>query len=108
MDPGHCIVIFILVITTNNTEYEQFIFAGEMCVYACMHISFDLFRLREMASYLEDSRWYWPTVCRNIESRNSAFLYPFFCRVTHIKTIAPLKELDTRIVTRRINVSVYL
>lgn len=56
MDPGHCIVIFILVITTNNTEYEQFIFVGEMCVYACMHISFDLFCLREMASYLEDSR----------------------------------------------------
>lgn len=38
MDPGYCIVIFILAITTNNIEYEQFIFAGEMfaCVCVCM------------------------------------------------------------------------
>lgn len=36
MDPGHCIVIFILVITT---EYEQFIFAGKMYVYVCIYHS---------------------------------------------------------------------
>lgn len=60
MAPGHCIVIFILAITTNNTEYEQLIFGGgEMCacVCICMHVSFDLFR-RKWLRISENNRWY--------------------------------------------------